>query len=136
MKRRDLQLLPTSIQVLPQTKRWKMVHKNITKKPRTFSSYQMKMTIWYHLPKNQKAESNQKKKSTVINSSSDEQVSKKRKPNKTVTSKNAMVIDSSSEDQHEVKRKGTLNKTNSSSAVTLISDIEEMKESPEEELGE
>ena len=61
MKRRDLQLLPTNIEVLPQTKRWKTVHKDITKKPRTFSSYQMRMktTIWYHLPKNQKAESNQ-----------------------------------------------------------------------------
>ena len=47
MKRQDLQLLPTSImiQVLPQAKRWKMVHKNITKKPRTFSSYQMKMKM-------------------------------------------------------------------------------------------
>ena len=45
-----------------------------------------------------------------------------------------MVIGSSSEDQHEVKRKGTLNKTNS--AATLTSDIKEMKESPEEELGE
>ena len=61
MKRRDLQLLPTSIEVLPQTKRWETVHKAITKKPRTFLSYQMKMktTIRYHLPKNQKAESNQ-----------------------------------------------------------------------------
>ena len=63
-----------------------------------------------------------------------EQVSKKWKPNKTVTYKNAMVINSSSEDQHEVKRKGMLNKTNS--AATLTSDIEETKESPEEELGE
>ena len=61
MKRQDLQLLPTSIEVLPQMKRWKMVHKDITKEPGTFSSYQMKtkMTIQYHLPKNQKAESNQ-----------------------------------------------------------------------------
>ena len=63
MKRRDLQLLPTSIEVLPQMKRWKTVHKNITEKPRTFSSCQMKTktTTWYHVPKNQKAGSNQKK---------------------------------------------------------------------------
>ena len=45
-------------------------------------------------PKKSKGRKQSKKRSTVIDSSSNEQVSKKWKPNKTVTSKNAMVIDS------------------------------------------
>lgn len=53
-KKQYLQLLPTSIQILLQTRRWMMVHKNVTKNPRTFLSNLMKMTIWCHLPKKKK----------------------------------------------------------------------------------
>jgi hypothetical protein len=83
-------------------------------------------------PKDQKSS---KKKAMVIDSSSDDQVSKKGKRNKTVLpSKNAMVIDSSSDDQINKKTRKPITKV---LAASLDSDIEEISDpSPEDELGE
>jgi hypothetical protein len=89
-------------------------------------------------PKKSKSRKKSKKKATVVDPSSDDQleVRKNGKPNKTVLpvmSENAMDVDSSSDDQAEEKRKAN------KKAARLDSDIEEIenpKESPEEELGE